>query len=70
MDGNIVVDGLLASCYASIDHDLGNIGMAPVQWFPEIALRIFGVDEISPSRANIAEELQRWLLPFGPKDII
>ena len=34
MEGNIIVDGVLASCYASFDHDLAHIAMAPMQWIP------------------------------------
>ena len=30
IEGNIVVNGLLASCYASSDHDLAHTGMAPI----------------------------------------
>ena len=33
-DGNIVVDGVLASCYASVDHDLVHIAMAPIEMVP------------------------------------
>ena len=31
MEGNIIVDGVLASCYASVDHDLGHIAMVPMR---------------------------------------
>ena len=34
-EGNIVVDGVVASCYASVNHDLVHVGMAPLRWFPE-----------------------------------
>ena len=34
MEGNIIVDGVLASCYASSDHDLVHIIMVPIQRFP------------------------------------
>ena len=64
MDGNIVVDGVLASCHASSDHDMAQFGMAPLLQFPEITLRIFGEDALSPTIINIEEELQRWMLPF------
>ena len=30
MKGNIVVDGVLASCYASFDHDLAHFVMTPM----------------------------------------
>ena len=36
-NGNIMVDGVLASCYASFDHDLAHFGMRPLQWFSEIS---------------------------------
>ena len=64
-EGNIVVDGVLASCYASFDHDLAHITMAPIQWFPEIIEGIFGKEKESLAYVNIAKELGRWLLPYG-----
>ena len=45
MEGRIIVDGVLASCYASSDHDLVHIIMAPIQWFPGIAVWVFGKDK-------------------------
>ena len=47
-EGNILVDDVLASCYASFHHDLAHIAMTPIQWFPEIIQWIFG-DEVGPS---------------------
>ena len=35
-EGIIMVDGVLASCYPSVNHDLSQIGMTPMQWFPEV----------------------------------
>ena len=35
-DGNIVVEGVLASCYASFDHGLAHFVMTPMQWYPQI----------------------------------
>ena len=43
-DGNIVVDQMLASCYASFDHDLAHLMMMPMQWYPEMLGFIFGVN--------------------------
>ena len=63
-EGNIVFDGVLASCYASFDHDLAHITMAPIQWFPEIIEGIFGKEKGSLAYVNIAKELGRWLLPY------
>ena len=36
MDGKIIVDGVLASCYAFANHDMAHTGMTPIGWFPEI----------------------------------
>ena len=62
MEGNIVVDGVLASCYASTDHDVSHLAMTPMRWFPEIAGWIFGDDKVGPSYVNLAKDLCR-LLP-------
>ena len=59
MEGNLLVDGILASCYASSDHGLAHMGMAPVRWFPAI----IGEDNISPSYINVAKEIYRWVIP-------
>ena len=47
MEGNIVVDGVLASCYASCHHDLNHIGALPIQLFPKIMEWIFGEEALS-----------------------
>ena len=44
-DGTIMVDGVLASCYASSDHDLAHLVMLPMTWFPDILERIFSTEE-------------------------
>ena len=31
MEGTILVDGILASCYSSVRHDLAHIGMTPYE---------------------------------------
>ena len=38
----IVVDGVLTSCYASINHDMAHIAMSPIRWFPKVMDLIFG----------------------------
>ena len=60
-----MVDGVLASCYASFDHDLAHLTMTPVQWFPDIIGWIFGEEKESLAYVDIAKELGRWLLPYG-----
>ena len=58
MDGNIVVNGILDSCYASVtSHDLAHLVMKPVQWFPALLERIIGIDYGSPSIVNIFENV-------------
>ena len=44
-EDNIVVDGVLASCYVDVDHDLSHIVMTPMRLFPEKLEWIFGVDK-------------------------
>ena len=64
MEGSIIVDGVLASCYAFYDHDLAQIGMAPIQWYPRIIKWIFGEDSWNPVYVNIADNLGSWVLPY------
>ena len=62
MDGNIVVDGVLASCYASVDHDLSNLAMTPIKWFPSMIEWIFGDDNGLQTYTNMFKPLGRALL--------
>ena len=61
VDGTIIVDGILASCYASSDHDLTHFCMTPIRWFPEIQQVIYGFQNGSPGYVKIAKELSRWI---------
>ena len=65
MEGNIVVDGVLASCYAAIDHNLAHIGMTPLRWFPDVLEWMFGEGKGSESYVQFAGELAKGLLPCG-----
>ena len=62
-DGNIVVGGVLASCYASFDHDLAHLAMVPMQWYPEMTGWIFDVTNGTQDYVNIAKGFGRWVLP-------
>ena len=64
MEGNIIVDEVLASCYPFYDHDLAHIEMAPIQWYPWIIKWIFGEDSWKPAFVNIADNLGRWVFPY------
>ena len=61
MEGNLVVDGIVASCYALCDHDLANFAMKPIQWYPGIMKWIFGVDNGSPIFVATAKEVGKWV---------
>ena len=63
MEGNIIVDGILASCYPSCYHDLVHIVMLPIQLFPTIMEWIFGEDNGFSTYANIFNDLGDWVLP-------
>ena len=65
MADNIIVDGVLASCFGSFDHDLAHIAMKPMQWFPEIVQWIFGEDNGNPLYVEIDETFGEWILPLG-----
>ena len=65
MEGNILVDGVLASCYASYNHDLAHIVMTPMQGFLGLAEWIFGEDYGHRVYVQIAQEMGTWLLPNG-----
>ena len=60
-----MVDGVLASCYASIDHDMGHIGMMPLRWFPEVLEWMLGEGIGSESYVQFAGELGKAVLPSG-----
>ena len=65
MEGHIIVDGVLASCYASFDHDLAHMAMTPIQWFPQVMEFIFGEDNGSSVFVKMTKEFGRWMLPIG-----
>ena len=64
-EGNIIVDGVLTSCYADFHHDLAHLVMAPMQVFALALEWIFGDDTGFPIYVNIARELGILLLPDG-----
>ena len=56
-DGNILVDDVLASCHAFVDHNLAHLAMTPMQGYPEMMDWIFGVNAHFPGLVSIASEL-------------
>ena len=63
--GNIIVNGILTSCYASADHDLAHIVITPIRWYANEIGWIFGQKNGYQGYANILEEFSTWLLPIG-----
>ena len=65
MEENIVVDGVLASCYPSSDHDLSHLAMTPIRWFPGIVQWVFGEDDGFPTYVRTTEQFGKWISPHG-----
>ena len=64
MEGTLLVDGLLASCYASFPHALSDLALAPVKMFPRMLLD----DEESvkvDGRRRVVEFLKNVATPMG-----
>ena len=61
--GNIVVDGVLASCYASVHHDIAHLGMAPMRYFPQLIMSIFQDENGFSAFVQIMEVLGKWVQP-------
>ena len=64
LKGNIIVDEVLASCYASAPHDLGHFGMTPIRLLPDITDWIMGHDEEFSAYITIFQECMEWLLLY------
>ena len=59
-----MVDGVLASCHASVDQDIAHFIMMPMQWYPGIMEWTFGLNNGFPGYINIANDLGKWMLPL------
>ena len=66
MEGNIIFDGVLASCYPSADHYLVHLVLSPMRLFPKIVEVIFGKDIKFPVFQNVVHELVGWVMPYEP----
>ena len=62
-EGNIIVDGVLASCYPYHHHDLAHISKTPIRWFPQIMEWIFGEENGFPVFVKVSEEVES-ISPF------
>ena len=59
MEGKIMVDEVLASCYPSADHDILHNGLVLVRYFPEVISWIFGEDNGFSSYIKIIEHCHK-----------
>ena len=64
VEGNIVVDGVLASYYVFADHDLAHLVMTPKHLFPNTVEMILGNDNGSPAYVDIITNCGKYLLPY------
>ena len=64
-EGTIVVDEMLASCYADFDHDLAHLIVKPMQKFAEMMDWIFGNELGFPVYVGTARQLGKLILPDG-----
>ena len=62
-EGNIIADGILASCYAITDHYLAHVTMTPIRWFPEMIQWMSGEINGSEAYVKIAKYMGKWMLP-------
>ena len=61
-----MVDEVLTSCYADIDHDVAHQTMIPMQRFSEVLKWIFGEETGFPVFLSTARLLGIFLLPDEP----
>ena len=64
-EGNIMVDGVLASCYPSTNHDLAHFAMTPDQLLPKVTEWILEDDTGFQVYSHIGEQLGKWIMSYG-----
>ena len=62
-NGKIIVDGVLASCFADFHHHVAYSVMIPMQKFSEVIGLIFGIEVGFPVFVSSARQLGKLLLP-------
>ena len=62
-----MVDGVLVSCYGIVEHDLLQIVMKPIQWYPDVLELVLGDENGVSVYVNVAKTVGIWLLPQGSK---
>ena len=65
MEGKIIVNRVLVSCYAAFNApDVSHFSMAPLRWIPEMIEEMFGHDEKFPVFVTMGHELGTWLFSY------
>ena len=64
-EGKILVDGVVASCYADIHHDVAHFTMIPMHKLSAMMEWIFGDDAGFPVYVSTARQMGMLLLPNG-----
>ena len=62
MEGTIMVDEVLASCYPSEDHDIIHNMLLLVRYFPHFTMWIFGKENGFYSYIKILEHIHKWVV--------
>ena len=65
IEGTVVVNGVVASCYVFPDHNLAHTGMMPIRWYPKLMEWLFDVEDGFLGYVMVAENLGSWMLPFN-----
>ena len=64
MEGNIMVEEVVASCYAIYNRDVAHVALTPIRQLPKITEWIFGNDMGVQASVEIAKTFGNWALPY------
>ena len=64
-EGSLMADRTLASCYASVDHDLSHFAVASLYWYPDLTDLIFGEDNKYQVSVSSTLPFLKWILPYA-----
>ena len=64
MVGNIVIEGVVSSCYALYNYDVAHIALTPIRLLPRFTEWVFGNDMGGQTFVEIAKYLGNFALPL------
>ena len=64
-EGTIIVEGVLASCYPSVDHDVAHFAVTPMRWFSGVTDWMLGAQDGVPVYVKTCEQVAQWMFPHG-----